>query len=62
MAHHGYAVIDFETTGLWPARHDRVIEVGIVQVSPSGEIEGEYETVVNPGRDLGPTQDRKSVV
>jgi DNA polymerase-3 subunit epsilon len=55
LAHHGYAVIDFETTGLWPARHDRVIEVGIVQVSPSGEIEGEYETVVNPGRDLGPT-------
>ncbi|ROQ40740.1 DNA polymerase-3 subunit epsilon [Frondihabitans sp. PhB188] len=55
MTHGGYAVIDFETTGLWPAKHDRVVEIGVVLVSASGAVEGEFETVVNPGRDLGPT-------
>ncbi|WP_423923799.1 exonuclease domain-containing protein [Frigoribacterium sp. 2-23] len=55
MAHNGYAVIDFETTGLSPQHHHRVIEIGIVHVAPDGTIEDSFETVVNPGRDLGPT-------
>lgn len=55
MAHNGYAVIDFETTGLSPAHHHRVIEVGVVHVAPDGTVEDSFETVVNPGRDLGPT-------
>jgi DNA polymerase-3 subunit epsilon len=55
MAHAGYAVIDFETTGLSPAHHHRVIEVGIVHVAPDGAVEQSFETVVNPSRDLGPT-------
>jgi len=55
MAHNGYAVIDFETTGLSPQYHHRVIEVGIVHVAPDGTIEDSFETVLNPGRDLGPT-------
>lgn len=55
MAHNGYAVIDFETTGLSPQYHHRVIEIGIVNVAPDGTIEDSFETVVNPGRDLGPT-------
>ncbi|GII52701.1 hypothetical protein Pth03_10900 [Planotetraspora thailandica] len=50
----GYAVVDVETTGLRPAWHDRVIEVGIVHVDDSGEITREWATLVNPGRDLGP--------
>jgi DNA polymerase-3 subunit epsilon len=55
MAHGGYAVIDFETTGLSPAQHHRIIEVGVVHVAPDGTVEDSYETVVNPSRDLGPT-------
>ncbi|GII32873.1 exonuclease domain-containing protein [Planotetraspora mira] len=50
----GYAVIDVETTGLRPSRHDRVIEVGIVHLDPAGAITGEWTTLVNPERDLGP--------
>jgi len=55
MPQKGFAVVDFETTGFSPQHHHRVIEVGIVHVSPDGTIEREFETVVNPGRDLGPT-------
>lgn len=49
----GYAVIDLETTGFSPAKHHRVVEIGVVRVSPSGVIEGEWSTLVNPGRDIG---------
>lgn len=49
------AVIDVETTGLNWSLHDRVCEIGIVLLSPSGEILDIYETLVNPERDLGPT-------
>ncbi len=49
----GFAVLDFETTGLFSAGHDRVVEIAVVHVSPSGQLEGEWETLVNPGRDLG---------
>lgn len=51
--HNGYAVIDFETTGLSPAYGHRVIEISLVHVSPSGAIERSFETLVNPDRDLG---------
>lgn len=54
MSGPGFAVIDFETTGLFPGGHDRVIEVAVVHVSTDGRVEGEWETLVNPGRDLGP--------
>lgn len=50
------AVVDVETTGLSPWRHDRIVEIAIVLVSPDGEIQAEYETLVNPNRDLGPTR------
>ncbi|TFC01693.1 DNA polymerase III subunit epsilon [Cryobacterium adonitolivorans] len=53
MAGPGFAVIDFETTGLIPAHNDRVIELAVVHVSDRGLIEGRWETLVNPGRDLG---------
>jgi len=49
----GYAVVDLETTGLFPGGHDRIVEVGVVLVSPDGEVEGSWETLLNPGRDLG---------
>ncbi|GLW21759.1 hypothetical protein Mame01_18020 [Microbispora amethystogenes] len=50
----GYAVIDVETTGLASRRHDRVIEIGVVHLTPAGEVTGEWTTLVNPERDLGP--------
>lgn len=52
--HNGYAVIDLETTGLAPSYGHRIIEIGIVHVTPDGEVERTFETVVNPNRDLGP--------
>ncbi|MFJ2034089.1 PolC-type DNA polymerase III [Streptosporangium sp. NPDC087985] len=49
----GYLVIDLETTGLHPSRHDRIVEIGIVHLDPAGQVTGEWSTLVNPGRDLG---------
>lgn len=49
------AVIDVETTGLSPWRNDRIVEIAVVITAPDGTIELEYDTLVNPCRDLGPT-------
>src|SRR5215216_1680519 len=49
------AVFDVETTGLFPSRHDRVIEVAAVMVGANGEIEREFISLVNPVRDIGPS-------
>jgi DNA polymerase-3 subunit epsilon len=51
----GYAVIDFETTGLSPAYNHRIVEVGIVQLTARGDEEQSWTTLVNPQRDLGAT-------
>ena len=48
----GYAVLDFETTGV-VAKFDRVVEVAVVHVSPAGEITGAWDSLVNPQRDMG---------
>jgi DNA polymerase III subunit epsilon len=50
----GFAVVDVETTGLH-ARTNRVVEVAVVQVSADGQITGKFSTLINPGRDVGPT-------
>lgn len=50
-----FAVIDVETTGLRP-RHDRVIEVAVVRCDPTGSPISEWSTLVDPGRDPGPTR------
>jgi DNA polymerase-3 subunit epsilon len=52
----GYAVVDVETTGLFPGGQDRIAEIAIVQVDSDGQIEDTWATLVNPGRDLGPQQ------
>jgi DNA polymerase-3 subunit epsilon len=51
-----FAVIDVETTGLNPYRHDRIVEVAIVLVSPEKELSTEFNTLINPERDIGPTR------
>ena len=50
-----FAVLDVETTGFNAAGADRVVEVGIVRMTLDGEVEDEFVTLVNPGRDVGPT-------
>jgi DNA polymerase III epsilon subunit-like protein len=50
-----YAVLDVETTGLAARRYDRVIEVAVVRLSPTGSVTGRYVTLINPNRDVGPT-------
>ena len=54
MSHSGFAVVDLETTGLFTGRNDRIVEIAVVHVSGDGEITGEWQTLVNPSRDLGP--------
>src|SRR5437016_528799 len=49
------AVIDVETTGLFPFRHDRVVEVAAVVVRYDGHVEREFVSLVNPARDIGPS-------
>ena len=49
----GYAVVDFETTGLSPAKGDRAIEIGLVHVSPDGTLEDEHETLIHVDRRVG---------
>ena len=51
----GYTVIDFETTGLFPQKRDRVVELAIVHVSEDGQLQDAWSTLVNPQRDVGPT-------
>jgi len=51
----GYTVFDVETTGLFPEHTDRVVELGIAYVSHEGDIQGHWSTLINPGRDVGPT-------
>lgn len=49
------AVLDTETTGLFPGGHDRIVEVAALLMTPTGEVRDTYETLVNPQRDMGPT-------
>lgn len=49
------AVIDVETTGLNPYRHDRIVEVAVVLVDPQEGIISTLDTLINPERDIGPS-------
>jgi len=48
-----FAFLDLETTGLSPWFGDRICEIGIV-LTEGKRIQGTYETLVNPGRELSP--------
>ncbi|MEV4314535.1 exonuclease domain-containing protein [Actinocrispum sp. NPDC049592] len=50
----GYAVVDTETTGLLTGFHHRIAEIAIIHLDPVGRVTGEWSTLVNPDRDLGP--------
>jgi DNA polymerase III subunit epsilon len=51
----GFAVVDLETTGLYAGGRDRVVEAAVVLVDAAGAVVGEWSSLVNPGRDVGPT-------
>lgn len=48
-----YAIVDLETTGF--AGTDRIVEISIIRMTLDGTIHEEFTTLVNPGRDVGPT-------
>jgi DNA polymerase-3 subunit epsilon len=50
----GFAVIDLETTGFAP-EVERIVEVGVVVLDRGGKEVGSFCTLVDPGRDPGPT-------
>lgn len=53
MASAHYAVVDVETTGL--SSKDRLVEAAVVVLDRSGEVVDEYDTLINPQRDVGAT-------
>jgi len=50
-----WCVVDVETTGLHPSM-DRVVEIGLVRLSPAGREIDCWTTLVNPDRDIGATE------
>jgi DNA polymerase-3 subunit epsilon len=45
-------VVDTETTGVYDS--DRILEVAVVTLDLSGVVIDEWDTLLNPGRDVGP--------
>ena len=48
-----FVALDVETTGLYNS--DRVVEIAAVTFQQDGRVIDEWDTLVNPGRDVGPT-------
>ncbi len=51
-----FSVVDVETTGFSPKKHDRIVEIAVVRINGKGEIIKSVESLVNPLRDVGPTR------
>lgn len=51
----GYAVFDTECTGFSPAKGSRMIEIAVVLVDPMGNIEYDWDALVNPHGPVGAT-------
>ncbi len=49
-----FAVLDVETTG-FAARTDRIVEIAVIRLGADGRRLGAYATLLDPGRDVGPT-------
>ena len=52
----GFAVLDLETTGLYPKTGARIVEIGVVFLDAAGATVSHWETLVDPERDPGPTE------
>ncbi|NMB45969.1 MAG: hypothetical protein GX998_06090 [Firmicutes bacterium] len=51
-----YAVIDIETTGFSPVHNHRIVEVAVILVDNVGNGVYEWDTLINPVRDVGATE------
>lgn len=51
-----FSVLDVETTGFSPKCNDRVLEIGITKIDSDGKVIDQFDTLLNPNRDVGPTQ------
>lgn len=51
----GWAVVDIETTGLYP-RTDRIVEIAVVRLDSAGREIDAWTTLVDPERDIGASQ------
>jgi DNA polymerase-3 subunit epsilon len=51
---HDFALVDVETTGLYP-QSDRVVQIAVRQVDRHGKTQNVWHSLVDPGRDPGPT-------
>jgi DNA polymerase-3 subunit epsilon len=49
-----FAAVAIATTGFSPANGDRIVEIAVARVDPTGSVSDEYSTLLNPGRDVGP--------
>jgi DNA polymerase-3 subunit epsilon len=54
LTQRAFAVMDFETTGLYPAIGDEIVELGVVRVE-NGVIGKTWSRLVNPLRPMDPT-------
>lgn len=50
-----FVVVDCETTGFHPSAHHRVVELALIPVEGDGRVGEAWCSLINPGRDLGPT-------
>lgn len=50
-----YCMVDLETTGLNPA-YDGIVEVAAIRFTGSGQVVGEYHSLVNPRMPVGATE------
>jgi DNA polymerase-3 subunit epsilon len=46
------AFIDVETTGFSPKKGDRIVEVAVINTDWNGNVLGQFETLVNPLREV----------
>lgn len=49
----GFAVVDVETTGFNARGGDRIVEIAVVHADEFGRVTGQWQTVLQPDRDLG---------
>lgn len=49
------AVLDVETTGMFPFRTDRVVEIAAIVIDLDGNFLHEFATLINPDRSVGPS-------
>lgn len=50
-----FVIFDVETTGVSAKSNDRIVEIAAVVMGLDGQVQMEYDTLLNPQRDVGPT-------